>query len=327
MTFIETRGVALPIETAPWALQEKGTADEPGTASGKASSAKRIERWPQQGRHILAQVSLFPGRKKGQRDSRGGDGERGILVYQAYTPAIAEYAVEHGKFVGAPGFSPTRMTWIKTNFLWMMYRSGWSSKPNQERIVGIWLRVEAFERYLATAVHSNFVEAIYNSRAEWQAAMRKKEPGTVRLQWDPDHMPDGSAHPGRRAVQLGLRDMASFVGGDDILEIQDVTDFCVAQHANATGDLVARAALATPLETIFTPERAETIRHLGLTQKVDTDDNGGIEDDLARASLEGTESHPKAKEGRGEDGTPLLASPTEPGPRGNPDQRTLSLTA
>jgi len=24
-----------------------------------------------------------------------------------------------------------RMTWIKPNFLWMMYRSGWASKKNQ----------------------------------------------------------------------------------------------------------------------------------------------------------------------------------------------------
>jgi len=26
------------------------------------------------------------------------------------------------------------MTWIKTNFLWMMYRSGWACKKNQEVI-------------------------------------------------------------------------------------------------------------------------------------------------------------------------------------------------
>ncbi|MFM7854759.1 MAG: DUF4291 family protein [Flammeovirgaceae bacterium] len=29
------------------------------------------------------------------------------------------------------GLSLNRMTWMKPNFLWMMYRSGWATKHNQ----------------------------------------------------------------------------------------------------------------------------------------------------------------------------------------------------
>ncbi len=45
-----------------------------------------------------------------------------IVVYQAYRPEIGDFSVEHQHFGGA--FSYNRMTWIKPNFLWMMYHSG-----------------------------------------------------------------------------------------------------------------------------------------------------------------------------------------------------------
>jgi hypothetical protein len=45
-----------------------------------------------------------------------------ILVYQAFKPEIGRYAVANQRFTGCEAYSPTRMTWIKTNFLWMMFR-------------------------------------------------------------------------------------------------------------------------------------------------------------------------------------------------------------
>ena len=77
--------------------------------------------WPQSGRHILAQFDA---------DS--------IYVYQAYRPSIARFAVEHQKFGGE--FSLNRMSWIKPNFLWMMYRAGWATKEGQEHILAVRLR-------------------------------------------------------------------------------------------------------------------------------------------------------------------------------------------
>ena len=61
--------------------------------------------------------------------------DKTIRVYQAYNDVIANEALELGKF--GRNFSMTRMTWIKPSFLWMMYRSGWGKKKNQERILAI----------------------------------------------------------------------------------------------------------------------------------------------------------------------------------------------
>lgn len=63
------------------------------------------ETWSPNGRFIQAQFD-----------------DDAIVVYQAYNRQIGAYAVKHKKFLGCPAFSPNRMTWIKTNFLWMMYR-------------------------------------------------------------------------------------------------------------------------------------------------------------------------------------------------------------
>ena len=54
-----------------------------------------------------------------------------VVVYQAFNPEIAQYAVQNQHF-GGPAYNFNRMSWIKTNFLWMMYRSGWATKKNQE---------------------------------------------------------------------------------------------------------------------------------------------------------------------------------------------------
>jgi Domain of unknown function (DUF4291) len=94
--------------------------------------------WPKTGRHILAQFD-----------------ENTVVVYQAYRPAIGLFAAEHGYFGGE--FSLNRMSWIKPNFLWMMYRSGWGTKPGQEVILAVWLKRSAFDEILASAIHSNIV--------------------------------------------------------------------------------------------------------------------------------------------------------------------------
>ena len=81
-------------------------------------------RWPVQGEHVLAHFDA---------DS--------IVVYQAYRPSTGRYAIEHGQ-LGGPDFSFNRMSWIKPNFLWMMHRSGWGTKPGQEVTLGLRAPVE-----------------------------------------------------------------------------------------------------------------------------------------------------------------------------------------
>jgi hypothetical protein len=50
-------------------------------------------------------------------------GTLAIVVYQAYRPQIGRFAAPRGSF-GGSHFSLGLMSWIKPNFLWMMYRSG-----------------------------------------------------------------------------------------------------------------------------------------------------------------------------------------------------------
>ncbi len=66
------------------------------------------------------------------REIRADYDRETIVVYQAYSQAIATAAIRAGRFV--PPFSFGRMTWIKPSFLWLMERSNWGAKPNQECI-------------------------------------------------------------------------------------------------------------------------------------------------------------------------------------------------
>lgn len=168
------------------------------------------QRWPQSGRHILAQYD-----------------EKTIIVYQAYSPAIGYFAINHGYFGGE--FSYSRMSWIKPNFLWMMHRSDWGRSPGQEVVLGIRLMRSFFQSLLQQAVPSTFSPAEFSDEAAWKTAIEQSE---VRLQWDPDHLPTGEASE-RRAIQLGLRgSVLAAYGKREILEIIDLSRFVAEQRAH-----------------------------------------------------------------------------------------------
>ncbi|XP_060603398.1 uncharacterized protein LOC132756358 [Ruditapes philippinarum] len=190
--------------------------------------------WPKEGRHILAQYD-----------------DKHIVVYQAFCPEIAEFAVENGKF-GGPKYSFTRMTWIKTNFLWMMYRSNWARSRGQERILAITLCRDGFDEILRCSRG----EGIYIDSSE-------KIPDHVRLQWDPDHSPNGSKIIERRAVQLGLRgDMVTRFNEEWVKKIEDITDFVKEQHDFVLND--KQDLLCTPSERVYIPNNAEICKHILL---------------------------------------------------------------
>ncbi|GAB4017094.1 DUF4291 domain-containing protein [Spirosoma migulaei] len=148
-----------------------------------------------------------------------------IIVYQAFNPQIVDYAVAHQRF-GGPAYSFSRMSWIKPNFLWMMYRAGWAKKENQEKVVAIEISLENFETLLKQAVYSSFQPAIYSTREHWETSLIESE---VRLQWDPDHNPAGRKLE-RRAIQLGLKgDTLKLFATDWIMSIEDITEFVLDQ--------------------------------------------------------------------------------------------------
>ena len=188
----------------------------------------QVERWPREGRHILAHFD-----------------PESIVVYQAYRPSIGRYVLEHRAF-GGPEFSFSRMSWIKPNFLWMMYRSGWGTKEGQEQILGVRIRRAFFDRILGQAVASGYSAEEYATRDAWQAALASSD---VRLQWDPDHDPEGNP-VARRAVQLGLRgDVLRAYATTEILDVLDMTPLVVSQRAHSARD--RWPLLRTPEERVY----------------------------------------------------------------------------
>ncbi|MEP0266393.1 DUF4291 domain-containing protein [Dokdonia sp.] len=204
------------------------------------SYKEQLKEWPEAGHHIMAQY----------------DDEK-VIVYQSYRPAIGNFAFRN-QFFGGP-FKLTRMTWIKPNFLWMMYRNGWGKKEGQEVVLAIHLKREAFERYLTRAVYSNYQEDIYETREAWQNAVQNSN---VRLQWDPDHDPYG-AKLERRAIQLGIRNEEIVqYAKEDILEIEDISDFVAEQYKHVCANNLD--ALLIPEEHPYIPKDIEATKRLRL---------------------------------------------------------------
>lgn len=142
-----------------------------------------------------------------------------IRVYQAYNNKIADEVVRLGTF--GPSFKIERMTWIKPSFLWMMYRSGWATKKDQERILAIDIKRTGFHELLENAVLAKFKEGVYGSNEDWKSLLEISE---VRCQWDPDR--DIYGNPlDRRAIQLGLKgNMVKNYVNDWIVKITDITE-------------------------------------------------------------------------------------------------------
>jgi len=193
---------------------------------------EQVSSWPKSGQHILAQTN-----------------GRAVIVYQAFNPAIAQYAVDNNKF-GGPHYSMCRMTWIKTNFLWMMFRSDWGRAENQERVLAIHVRQEGFDKILSRA---------YTGDSQKEKGWKEVD---VRLQWDPDHDPHGNKEV-RRAIQLGLRGetLAEF-NNNWIVKIEDVSDIVEEGLKLVTADKLD--LLMTPEETVYQVVDKDIVNQIGL---------------------------------------------------------------
>lgn len=200
------------------------------------------ERWPEEGRHILAHYD-----------------KQSIVVYQAFKPTIGNFAATHGFFGG--GFRLDRTSWIKTNFLWMMYRSQWGTAPQQEVVLAVFLKREAFDWMLSQAVHSQYYASLYASDTSWYAQLRRSP---VILQWDPDHTPGGQ-RLARSAIQLGLRGEAlTRYAQEWIVAIEDISNFVAQQRVHVQAKDFAQ--LQVPYETVYSVDNPEIAARLLLTQ-------------------------------------------------------------
>jgi hypothetical protein len=196
-------------------------------------------RWPKSGRHILAQFD-----------------DESVIVYQAYRPAIARFAVKNGHFGGE--FSLRRMSWIKPNFLWIMYRCGWGSKEGQEVVLAVRLKRTAFDEILRLAIHSTYFPEVYAHEAAWKTAVARSD---VRLQWDPDHLPSG-APVERRAIQLGLRgEVLARNAKEWLLDVEELGEFVREQSEQARSPF---NVLITPREEVYPVNDPDVAARLGV---------------------------------------------------------------
>ena len=154
------------------------------------------------------------------REIRAEWDEEGVWVYQAYNDTIAEWSLKHNQ-LGGPGFNPTRMTWIKPSFAWMLYRSGYATKQNQTRILKIKLGHLGFLGLLEHCKHGHGGGGSLG-RIQWDPArdlfaMNGEEPCEI---------------PNQRAIQIGLKGNLSREYVQSILAIEDVTNLThqVAEH-------------------------------------------------------------------------------------------------
>ncbi|ANQ51757.1 DUF4291 domain-containing protein [Flammeovirga sp. MY04] len=141
-----------------------------------------------------------------------------ITVYQAYNKNIALSAIKYQKF--EKPFSFNRMTWIKPSFLWLMERSNWGNKSNQEYILAIKIKRECWEKALSLGVLTDPDKEVYSSGYEWEKQFREAK---VHIQWDPERTLKGGKLQ-ERTIQVGIsRFLIEEYNSDWINEIVDLT--------------------------------------------------------------------------------------------------------
>lgn len=180
------------------------------------------------------------------REIRADYDRSSIVMYQAYSPAIANAAVAAQRFV-AP-FSFERMTWIKPSFLWMMERCGWGQKAGQEHVLAVRITRAGWEEALESAVLST---------------------GDVRgapvvVQWDPERSIRGGKLE-HRSIQVGIsRHLIRRYAEEWVIEIRDLSPLVAKLLRLRREGEVAAAERLLPSERPY-PVSTALAQHLGMT--------------------------------------------------------------
>ncbi|MFF2043075.1 DUF4291 domain-containing protein [Kitasatospora sp. NPDC058170] len=161
---------------------------------------------------------------------------RTIVVYQAYTPAVADPAVRAQRFV--PPFSFNRMTWIKPSFRWLMHRSNWARKAGQERVLAVRITREGWEEALSQAVPTTSDPALVARAA-------------VHVQWDPERSLRGAAL-NHYSIQVGVgRGLIRTFAEEWVVGITDVTPQARRVAELIQGGQAAKAQRLLPPERVY----------------------------------------------------------------------------
>lgn len=174
-----------------------------------------------------------------------------INVYQAYNDLISKPAVLNNKFVSPYNFS--RMTWIKPSFLWMMERSDWASKKDQENILCISVKREFFDHILSIAINTSFEKGLYSNYSDWENRFSR---ATVHFQWDPERDIRGKKLE-YRSIQLGIsRHLIKDFNENGIVKIENITPLVKKIHSLLMQGNVSKAKTFLPKESVYPLEKA-----------------------------------------------------------------------
>lgn len=120
------------------------------------------------------------------------------------------------------------------------------------------LKRSFLDEVLVASVASTFSASHHASHEKWQDAVVQSD---VRLQWDPDHDPNGRCLE-RRAVQLGLRgETLRRFGQNELLSIEDITPFVIEQREYLKEGF---KGLQTPSEQIYRPHSNTAALAVGI---------------------------------------------------------------
>lgn len=181
-----------------------------------------------------------------------------IVMYQAYSDAIADAALAAGRFV--PPFSMGRMTWIKPSFLWLMHRSNWAHKPNQTRVLRVRITREGWDHALSKGVLTSYEPRAHASDSAWR---REFEGAAVHVQWDPERTLRG-ADAQINAIQVGLsRSVIEQFVHEWTVSIEDITPLARKMHALLQSGQAEKARRLLPPEKEYAVE-AQTARRLAV---------------------------------------------------------------
>lgn len=192
------------------------------------------EHIPSQGKFIIAQFD-----------------KESIIVYQAFKPEIAAWAVEHQRFGGAE-YDFDRRTWIKPSFLWMMQYSGWAQKQNQENVLAIRMRRSGFD-------------ALLTKCRLWVNGQQNDPDQNIEAYLSWEHYYDLLGNKTDRfAAKIGLKGALLRQYNEDwILGIENITEYVREQQQMLRDD--QRSRIRLPHERAYAPANLTVLQRIEAT--------------------------------------------------------------
>jgi hypothetical protein len=182
---------------------------------------------PERGRHVLATF-----------------GDDTVVVWQAHGHAVADWALEHGRF-GGEGWKLDRVTRMRTSLPSLLERCEWGQRPGRERVLAVHLTRAGFDAMLHQAVHAEYEPAVYPTRRSWHLATRY---ALVSVAWFPDLDARGRGLQ-RQTMRIGLRGLALRTWSEQwVVGVEDWTDTVRGWRATPSADTPVPVVRTYPVD-------------------------------------------------------------------------------